>query len=105
MVLITHFSTPSKKASALILRRCRLPRYSFKNLTLLTQFVTCCTLGETVHGNVSPNIVRLFMRRKSTTIRDVAKRAGVGVSTVSYVLNGHDQHVSATTREHILAAA
>src|SRR5947209_4726760 len=45
------------------------------------------------------------MRRKSTTIRDVAKLAGVGVSTVSYVLNGHDQHVSATTREHILAAA
>ncbi len=45
------------------------------------------------------------MRRNTVTIRDVAKRAGVGVSTVSYVLNGHDNHVSPTTRDLILAAA
>ncbi len=45
------------------------------------------------------------MPRKAVTIRDVAKRAGVGISTVSYVLNGHDQHVSANTREEILAVA
>jgi LacI family transcriptional regulator len=45
------------------------------------------------------------MGRKSVTIRDVAKHAGVGVSTVSYVLNGHDNHVSAATRDLILATA
>src|SRR4051812_21848378 len=45
------------------------------------------------------------MGRKAATIRDVAKYAGVGVSTVSYVLNGHDNHVSPTTRDLILAAA
>jgi LacI family transcriptional regulator len=44
------------------------------------------------------------MGRKAVTIRDVAKRAGVGVSTVSYVLNGKDEHVSAPTRALILAA-
>jgi LacI family transcriptional regulator len=45
------------------------------------------------------------MGRKAVTIRDVAQRAGVGVSTVSYVLNGRDDHVSQATRELILAAA
>ncbi|HLY25538.1 MAG TPA: LacI family DNA-binding transcriptional regulator, partial [Aggregatilineales bacterium] len=45
------------------------------------------------------------MRRKTVTIRDVAKLAGVGVSTVSYVLNGRDDHVGADTRNQILAAA
>ncbi|MBX3061689.1 MAG: LacI family DNA-binding transcriptional regulator [Anaerolineae bacterium] len=45
------------------------------------------------------------MRKQVTTIRDVAKRAGVSVSTVSHVINGHDGHVSAPTRELILAAA
>ncbi|HVO43675.1 MAG TPA: LacI family DNA-binding transcriptional regulator [Aggregatilineales bacterium] len=45
------------------------------------------------------------MPRKSATIRDVAKLAGVGVSTVSYVLNGNDSHVSPATREQIVAAA
>jgi LacI family transcriptional regulator len=44
------------------------------------------------------------MRRRAT-IRDVARLAGVGVSTVSYVLNGYDDHVASDTREHILAAA
>jgi LacI family transcriptional regulator len=43
-------------------------------------------------------------RRKAVTIRDVAKKAGVGVSTVSYVLNGNDNHVGPATREQILAA-
>src|SRR5258706_5534678 len=43
-------------------------------------------------------------RRKAVTIRDVAKLAGVGVSTVSYVLNGNDQHVGPGTRDQILAA-
>jgi LacI family transcriptional regulator len=45
------------------------------------------------------------MRHKAVTIRDVAKRAGVGVSTVSYVINGHDNHVSSETRDLILEAA
>ncbi len=45
------------------------------------------------------------MRLKAVTIRDVAKRAGVGVSTVSYVLNGHDNHVRPETRDLILEAA
>ena len=45
------------------------------------------------------------MRHKTVTIRDVAKRAGFGVSTVSYVLNGNTNHVSPATRDLILAAA
>lgn len=45
------------------------------------------------------------MRVKAITIRDVAKRAGVAVSTVSYVLNGHDNHVRPETRDLILEAA
>ncbi len=45
------------------------------------------------------------MPRKATTLRDVAQRAGFGVSTVSYVLNGNDDHVSAATREQILNSA
>src|SRR5437868_1696723 len=45
------------------------------------------------------------MNRKSVTIRDVAKLAGVGMSTVSYVLNGDETHVSPATRDQILAAA
>ncbi|MHB8627333.1 MAG: LacI family DNA-binding transcriptional regulator [Aggregatilineales bacterium] len=45
------------------------------------------------------------MPRKAVTLRDVAKHAGVGVSTVSYVLNGRDDHVGAATRELILNTA
>lgn len=45
------------------------------------------------------------MRRKAATIRDIAQKAGVGVSTVSYVLNGNDQHVSPATRDLILSTA
>ncbi len=44
------------------------------------------------------------MRRKFVTIRDVAARAGVSVSTVSHVLNGNDQHVGAAKRELVLQA-
>src|SRR5258706_5940510 len=43
------------------------------------------------------------MRRKAVTIRDVAKKSGVDVSTVSYVLTGNDDHVGTGTREQILA--
>ena len=41
---------------------------------------------------------------KRTTIKDVAKRAGVSVATVSNVFNGI-QKVSETTRERILEIA
>jgi LacI family transcriptional regulator len=39
------------------------------------------------------------------TIRDVARRAGVSLSTVSQVLNGRLGYASAETRERVLAAA
>jgi DNA-binding LacI/PurR family transcriptional regulator len=40
---------------------------------------------------------------QTARIRDVAARAGVGVATVSRVINGRD-HVAAATRERVLAA-
>lgn len=42
------------------------------------------------------------MRQKATTIRDVARSAGVSVSTVSHVLNGNDGHVSPGVRQRVL---
>ncbi|HEX7737154.1 MAG TPA: LacI family DNA-binding transcriptional regulator [Ktedonobacteraceae bacterium] len=42
------------------------------------------------------------MRQKTTTIRDVARNAGVSVSTVSHVLNGNDRHVSSAVRQRVL---
>src|SRR5690348_8686172 len=42
------------------------------------------------------------MHQKATTIRDVAGRAEVSVSTVSHVLNGNDGHVSPAVRKRVL---
>jgi LacI family transcriptional regulator len=42
---------------------------------------------------------------RPVTIRDVARRAGVSLSTVSQVLNGRVGYASAETRERVLAAA
>lgn len=45
------------------------------------------------------------MRRKAVTIRNVAQRAQVSVSTVSQILNGNSHYVSADKRERVLQAA
>ena len=45
------------------------------------------------------------MRRKTVTIRSVAQRAQVSVSTVSQILNGNSHYVSADKRERVLQAA
>jgi LacI family transcriptional regulator len=42
---------------------------------------------------------------RAVTIRDVARRAGVSLSTVSQVLNGRPGYASATTRERVLEVA
>ncbi len=44
------------------------------------------------------------MRRKAVTIRDVAQRAQVSVSTVSQILNGNPHYVGAGKRERVLQA-
>lgn len=41
------------------------------------------------------------MKKRSVTIKDVAKKAGVGVGTVSRVLN-NNPHVNPKTKEHVL---
>jgi LacI family transcriptional regulator len=41
--------------------------------------------------------------KRTVTIRDVAERANVSVTTVSHVLNGNDQHVGAEKRARVLA--
>lgn len=43
------------------------------------------------------------MGQKRATIRDVAEKAGVSMSSVSQVLNGNAQHVGTAVRERILA--
>jgi LacI family transcriptional regulator len=45
------------------------------------------------------------MRRKTVTIRNVAQKAQVSVSTVSQILNGNSRYVSADKRERVLQAA
>lgn len=47
------------------------------------------------------------MSQKRTTIKDVAKLAGVGVTTVSYVINGRDKEmrVSEATKKKVLQVA
>ena len=42
---------------------------------------------------------------RPVTIRDVARLAGVSLSTVSQVLNGRSGYASNDTRERVLAAA
>ncbi len=44
------------------------------------------------------------MTRETITIKDVAKKAGVAISTVSSVINGHNQHVGPATRQKVLIA-
>lgn len=44
------------------------------------------------------------MPKDIVTIKDVAKRAGVAISTVSSVTNGHNKHVGPATREKVLQA-
>ena len=44
------------------------------------------------------------MPKEVVTIKDVAKRAGVAISTVSSVTNGHNKHVGQATREKVLQA-
>ncbi|HEY3992942.1 MAG TPA: LacI family DNA-binding transcriptional regulator [Ktedonobacteraceae bacterium] len=44
------------------------------------------------------------MRRKAVTIRSVAQRAQVSVSTVSQILNGNSHYVGADKRERVLQA-
>ncbi|HXR66034.1 MAG TPA: LacI family DNA-binding transcriptional regulator [Ktedonobacteraceae bacterium] len=44
------------------------------------------------------------MRRKTVTIRSVAQRAQVSVSTVSQILNGNSHYVGADKRERVLQA-
>lgn len=44
------------------------------------------------------------MRRKAVTIREVAQRAQVSVSTVSQILNGNQHYVGADKRERVLQA-
>ena len=45
-------------------------------------------------------------RRGRVTLRDVAERAGVSVTTASFVLSGrHDMRISAATEERVLQAA
>ena len=44
------------------------------------------------------------MPKDIVTIKDVAKRAGVAISTVSSVTNGHNKHVGQATREKVLQA-
>src|SRR5260370_15423478 len=45
------------------------------------------------------------MRRKAVTIRSVAQRAQVSISTVSQILNGNSRYVIAHKRERVLRAA
>jgi LacI family transcriptional regulator len=45
------------------------------------------------------------MRRQRVTIRDIAQRAQVSVSTVSQILNGNSHYVGADKRERVLQAA
>ena len=49
--------------------------------------------------------INYFNIGENMTIKEIAKPAGVSVSTVSKIMNGKDDSIRAETREHVLKIA